>query len=162
MPRIKLKLFPGMVFALIGINFCIVGVTVYAANFRHSSFVVETDYDRKALHWEDTARQLRHNSELGWRLQIDSTNKGQLRVSLSDTQGHPLEGATVSVEAFHHAHARSKIVATLSAAGPGQYLTPTSIDTSGLWEFRFTVNRSPDTFTQSLTRLVAPEPGGAS
>ncbi len=137
-------------------------MTVYAANFRHSSFVVETDYDRKALHWEDTARQLRHNAELGWRLQIDSTTKGLLRVSLSDTQGHPLEGATVSVEAFHHAHARSKSVATLAAADPGQYTAPASIDTPGLWEFRFTVNRGPDTFTQSLTRLVAPEQGGTS
>ena len=160
-PR-KFKMWPGLVFVLIGTNFCVVGVTVYAANFRHASFSVVPDYDRTALHWDDTARQGRHNADLGWVVRVDSTDHGNLSVSLLDKQGQPLDAASIQVEAFHHAHARNKATVTLAAAEPGQYSGPAAIDIPGLWEFRFTVHRGPETFTHSLTRLISPAPEGHS
>lgn len=160
MPR--LKIWPGMVFLLIGINFCVVGVTVYAANFRHASFSVEPDYDRRALHWDETARQVRHNATLGWVVRVDSIDHGKLAVSLVDSGGQALDAATIHVEAFHHAHARNKTVVTLEPLDAGRYSGPAAIDIPGLWEFRFTVVRGPETFTQSLTRLIPPAQEGRS
>ncbi len=158
----RFKIWPGLVFVLIGINFCVVGVTVYAANFRHASFSVEPDYDGRALHWDDTARQARHNADLGWVIRVDSTDRGNLAVSLIDKQGQPLDAASIHVEAFHHAHARNKTTVTLAAAESGQYGGPAAINIPGLWEFRFTVRRGPETFTHSLTRLIPPIQEGRS
>ncbi len=152
------RFWPGMIFGMIGLNFCIVGITVYAARFHSSSFAIEADYDTKALHWDNTARQIRENVELGWKVEITEAQGNRLVVSLKDRDGKPIEGAAINVESFHHAHAKSKAVSTMMAGESGQYSTPANLSTLGLWEFRFTVLRGPTLFTQSMTRMVtAPE-----
>jgi len=153
-PHARTRLWPGMVFALIGLNFCVVGVTVYVAHFRHSSFAVESDYDRRALSWDEAARQLRRNTELGWTIGIESTDAGTLSVTFNDANGRPLEGATIGVEAFHHARAGTKITTKLVAIAPGRYSGKLGVDSPGLWEFRFEASRGPEVFTQALTRNV--------
>lgn len=147
------RLWPGMVFGLLGLNVCVVGLTVYAAHFRSSSFAVETDYDRKALNWDETARQQRHNADLGWDLRLDELNSTQVTARLHDRQGRPLEGATVEAVAFHHAHAASKLTGSFAALDgtPGVYVATMAIERPGLWEFQFTVTRGSETFTRSFT-----------
>ena len=152
--RVRQRFWPAVVIGLIGTNVLIVGVTVFAATARSGSFAVESDYDRKALHWDDTAKQIENNLRLGWTVKVDSASEGKLQVSLTDRQRRALEAATVSVEAFHHAHARDKFIATLTAVAPGEYAATLPIENPGLWEFRFVVTRGPETFTQSVTHLV--------
>ncbi|WP_255120259.1 FixH family protein [Synechococcus sp. Cruz CV-v-12] len=144
-----------MIFALLGLNFLIVGATIFAAASRSSSFAVERDYDRKALHWEETARQQRRNRELGWKVAIDSTDGGVIAVSLTDAAGRPLEAATVDVEAFHHASAGTRLNVRLSSTAPGRYAGAGLVGAPGLWEFRLVVKRGPDVMTHSITQTVA-------
>ncbi len=155
----KGRFWPGMIFGMIGLNFCIVGITVYAARFHSSSFAIESDYDTKALHWDNTARQVRKNVELGWKVEITEAQGNRLVVSLRDREGKAIEDAAVNVESFHHAHAKSKAVAILTAGEAGQYTTVANLATPGLWEFRFTVLRGPTLFTQSMTRMVSASEG---
>lgn len=153
------RFWPGMIFGMIGLNFCIVGITVYAARFHSSSFAVESDYDTKALHWDNTAKQIRKNTELGWTIEITQAQGNRLDVSLRDRDGKAIEDAAVNVESFHHAHAQSKAVAKFTAGNAGQYTATTNLSTQGLYEFRFTVLRGPQLFTQSITRLVTAAEG---
>jgi len=158
-PRKATRLWPGMIFGLLGLNICIVGLTVFAANANRTSFAVVPDYDRKALNWDQTARQAARNKELGWELRLSRVEPGSVAATLLDKQGLPLAGADVSLEAFHHAHARTKVEVKFAAAADGTYFGAASFGTPGLWEFRFTVRRGADTFTSTTTRLVG---GGGS
>ena len=153
------RFWPGMIFGMIALNFCVVGITVYAARFHSSSFAIEPDYDTKALHWDNTAKQLRQNAELGWKLDITEARGNRLSVSLKDSAGKAIEDATIKVETFHHAHAKSKVIATLTAEGVGQFTGAANLSTPGLWEFRFTVVHGQTLFTQSVTRLVSATEG---
>jgi nitrogen fixation protein FixH len=150
----RVRLWPGMVFGLIGLNFCVVAATVYAAHARRSAFAIETDYDRKALRWDDAARQLRTNAQLGWSVRVDSVEGGRLRISLLDRDGHGLDGADVRAEVFHHARAGDRVVAALAHEAGGRYAAGVRIATPGLWELRFEVRRGADVFTATVTRAV--------
>lgn len=152
--RHKRRLFPGMVFGLIGMNVCIVGITIGATRIGGGAFSVEADYDRKALRWDEEASQIRHNAALGWVVLVDSTGGGTLRVRLLDRAGRGLEGASVRVEAFHHAHSARKIAATMTPVEPGVYEGKAALQTPGLWELRFVVGRGPERFTQSITQSI--------
>jgi len=87
----------------------------------------------------------------------DRADAGTLAVTITDAAGRPLDSATISAEAFHHAHARDKVTTTLTPTSPGQYTGTFAATTPGLWEFHFTVQRGPQTLTQTLTRTLAPQ-----
>jgi nitrogen fixation protein FixH len=142
-----------MVFVLIGLNFCIVGFTVYASSRRASSHAVEPDYDRKALNWNQSAQQTAHNKELGWSCQLVDIGRASIAASLTDQTGQAISGVQVSLEAFHHAHAGNRIQADLREVD-GLYRAPIVIDKPGLWDFRFTARKGHETFTASTTRMV--------
>ncbi|MBX3378300.1 MAG: FixH family protein [Phycisphaeraceae bacterium] len=148
------RLWPGMIFALLGLNVCVVAFTVVASRAHSSSFSVERDYDRKALHWEETARQRERNSELGWVLELERAGGGAMAVRLRDRDGRAVEGARVEFEAFHHARARERIAGELRGSPEGVYIGEARIDRAGLWEFRFIVRRGDQVFTQDMTRAM--------
>lgn len=152
-PR-KSWLWPNLVYALIGMNLIVVAVTVYAAN-KDPSFAVEPDYDVKALEWNKTAAQIAANQKLGWTLDVERwPGPGQpgMSIRLKDSIGRPLEGAEVELTAFASVRASQRLGATLAAAGPGVYTGPLTVSRAGVWEFRFTVRRGPDTFTRTIER----------
>jgi len=142
-----------MIFALIGLNFCVVGLTIYASGRRASSHAVEPDYDRKALNWNQAARQIAHNKDLGWSLELTEVGRDSLSVSLMDRDGRPIRKAQVSLEAFHHAHAGNRIYADLRDLD-GRYSASLAVNRPGLWEFQFTVKHQGQTFTSSATRIL--------
>jgi nitrogen fixation protein FixH len=148
------RLWPGMIFGLIGLNFFVVGVTVYAASARRASFAVEPDYDRKALHWEESTRQAARNAELGWNISVERIGDGKLAVGLLDKAGKVIKGAGIEVEAFHHARAGKRLSVSLSQAADGNYEGDLAVDIPGLWDFRFTVRHEKETFTATLTRAI--------
>ncbi|MCC6675834.1 MAG: FixH family protein [Phycisphaerales bacterium] len=157
-PERKSWLWPNAVYALIGMNLIVVAVTIYAAN-RDPSFAVEPNYDTKALEWNKTAAQIEANQRLGWTLAVENwpvARGGQnLTIRLTDSVGRPLEGATVELTAFASVRASTRLTATLIPSGPGVYTGPLPIGRSGLWEFRFTVKRGPETFTRSIEQEIA-------
>lgn len=124
------------------------------------SFAVEPDYYRKALDWDRTKAQEALNGKLGWSVEILVSpvaalpGIGRIHAAVADRQGRPLEGAAVSVEAFHNARAGQRIESTLREVGPGLYASDQSMRRDGLWEFRVRVARGVEVFTAVVQQDV--------
>lgn len=129
-------------------------VVVYLAA-SDPSFAVEPDYYRKGVEWDKTVAQAQANLALGWSLglRLDPAGPGSVRaiLDLKDASGAPLEGAVISVEAFHNARAGQILKASFSPA-EGGYAALLPIRRPGLWEFRFQAARGRDFFTCVLQR----------
>jgi nitrogen fixation protein FixH len=152
-------LWPALIAGALFLHVAVSLVTVWIAT-SNPSYAVEENYYRKAVDWDATQAQQRHNAELGWRLDFEVTptvSPGAdptLAVRLSGAGGRPLDGATVSVEAFHTARAGEILRAELAPVGDGRYSTPLAMRRSGLWELRFNVEHSGERFTHTETRYV--------
>lgn len=126
------------------------------------SFSVEPDYYEKSLRWDERLAQDRRNADLGWTLRIAtrpaplSEGGVELSARLADRSGAPLEGATVTLEAFHNARAGEVLALALRDAGGGSYGGRLLARRPGLWEFRFVVRRDGEVFTRTLVEDVWP------
>ena len=132
-------------------------VLVYFAT-SNESYAVEPDYYQKALDWDDKRAQDRHNAELGWRLEftVEPMPAGQdpiTRVDLTTLDGELVTNASISVEAFANARRDDVLTAGLIETESG-YQTTLPMRRNGLWEFRFTVTRDDELFTNRDTRHV--------
>ncbi|HEY3215970.1 MAG TPA: FixH family protein [Candidatus Eisenbacteria bacterium] len=132
-----------------------------AAQDRNAA-VVEPDYYRKAVEWDSTQAQERHNGELGWRLDAElgpgAGGRVPLRVRLIDPDGRPLDGATGWVTAIHNAEAGNPVTAALARAPGGGYRATLRLHRGGLWELRFVIQRDAERFTATLRREIEPPP----
>lgn len=134
-------------------------ITVWVAT-SDPSYAVEDDYYRKAVAWDERRAQERHNAELGWRLDVDVTpapssgTEPTLSVRLSDPAGGPLDGASISLEAFHNARADEILRADLAPRGDGEYASGVAMRRPGVWELRFTVDRGGEHFTHTEMRYL--------
>lgn len=156
------RIFPGIIFALIGMNMTIVAITVWLAT-GDPSVAVEPDYYRKAAAWDETAAQQRANARLGWTASVTITpgaERGALlvQVRLTDRDGAPVLGAQVSATLFHNARAGDRIEANFTAAAGGVYLASSRCERPGVWRMRLLVQRGLETFTESLEFEIAAPP----
>lgn len=168
------RLFPEMIFGLIGVNMVIVAVTVAAAT-RDRSFAVEPDYDVKALRWDEQRAAAERSRALGWSATLTAERTapeaGYLAVTLTARDGTPIEGAVVDLDMFHSARAAHHTRLRLSPGAPGVYGAPAPLDRHGLWEIELTARCGADHFAARLgfelvpaspaTPLPAAAPGGA-
>ncbi|MFV2071674.1 MAG: FixH family protein [Thermoanaerobaculales bacterium] len=128
------------------------------------SHAIEENYYAKALAWDSKRAQDATNSDLGWKLGFAAfppATPGEdatLEARLHDAHGAPIDGATVSVEAFHNANAGHILRARLEAAGDGIYRAALPMKHNGRWELRFTVTRGKDRFTHTATPHLFVEP----
>lgn len=132
-------------------------VMVYFAT-TNESYAVEPDYYQKALAWNDKRAQDQVNAELGWRFDfvVTPAAPGQdptLSVELTGSDGSPVTGAEINVEAFANARRNDVLTATLTASATG-YETNLPMRRNGLWEFRFQVTRDSELFTYRETRHI--------
>ena len=116
------------------------------------SFAIEENYYQRALHWDDELAQRRHNAALGWQLSpalspISANSGAELRLTLRDATGKPLEGAAVTVRALHNARAGEPLDAELQPRGAADFAARLPMRRPGLWELRFEVRRGTDRFT---------------
>jgi nitrogen fixation protein FixH len=150
------RLWPGAIFGLIGLNMVVVAVTIYfAAN--DPSAAVEPQYYQKALAWDDTVKAREASARLGWRAAA-SVAGGELRITLTDGAGAPLEEARVEVTAYAVARAAERQLLTLSGIGAGEYRAPIQLHRAGIWEFRIEARRGADLFACTIEQ----EMGGNS
>jgi len=139
----------------LGANFFLVYLAV-----SDPSFAVEPDYYQKALNWDDHQAQEQANVDLGWNLEFKlATVRGpdgslELRATLLDHAGAPIDDATVQLETFHNAMSAYPLEASLVSQGEGVYSTTLAIRRPGLWEFRFVLARGEQRFTQKVVREV--------
>jgi hypothetical protein len=123
------------------------------------SYAVEEDYYQKALAWDEKRAQDHTNEVLGWDFEFAVTpperpgDLPEVEATLRDADGVPLNGATVSIEAFHNSRSDDILRTNLAATEePGHYRTTLPMQHNGRWELRFTVERGADRFTFSDTR----------
>jgi nitrogen fixation protein FixH len=127
---------------------------------RNPTFAVEPDYYRKAINWDATQAIDRASKALGWTVDLETSptagESGDRRVScrFKDREGNPIEGAQVELVAFPHARATERQTLLLADERGGLYAATAKMKRAGLWEFRLTVRRGPQTFTHVERREV--------
>jgi nitrogen fixation protein FixH len=157
-----------MIFVLLGVNAGVVGVTIYAA-VTDRSFAVEPEYYRRALEWNQTARQRERNAALGWAVEVASLEPRvaglRVAVRVRERHGAPVSGAQVAVLAFAESRAGRRYEATLAEGEAGAYTgdLPVAEPAGGLWLVRVAVSRGGDLYTAEVARPLdgLPSAGGA-
>jgi nitrogen fixation protein FixH len=157
----RARAWPILVVALLAGHALLLVFVVLIAT-RDRGFAVEPGHYDKALHWDDIAAQRATNQRLGWRVELGLGDRvtpvgdRELSCTLVNSDGRPLDGAAVEVVMFPHARGTERTVLALAPRGAGGYAATTRFPRKGLWEFRFTIKRGPETFTKTMTRDVYP------
>lgn len=148
---------PGMVVVFILGNVTVCAVTVAVA-MRAGDRGVEPEYYQKAMHWDQAVAAQQASDKLGWRIVFREPPAvgNPVRVRVVDKSGNEVDGATIVLEAFHHATASQRFDVTLSsgsAAGESGEFAP---DRPGLWEFRWKVEAPSGVFEHEHAVDVLP------
>jgi nitrogen fixation protein FixH len=119
------------------------------------AFAVEPEYYAKAVAWDARMAQERRNDALGWRATAALTLArpgipGRIVVRLTETDGRPVTGATIAIEAMHNARAAQRYEAALQPADDGTWAAAIDAHRPGAWEVRLTATRGAEHFTQAL------------
>lgn len=151
------KVWPGMIFGLLGVNVCVVAATVYLAHADNSA-AVEPDYYRKAVNWDEQRRLDAQSAALGWTMTVSpgpaSGAATELEITLVSRDGSPVSDASVQVEAFANTRATGRLRFTLAESSPGTYRGTFDADRSGLWQFRVFAARAGDLFSAAAEAAV--------
>lgn len=131
------------------------GVMLWASS-GHNAAAVEPDYYRKAVAWDSTLALRRHSADLGWRLEasLGATREAgsELSVRIAGSDGLPIAGAEVRVEALHNSESNHPVVAALRTGADGSATAILPLRHPGLWELRFDATRGSDRFVTMLHR----------
>ena len=131
------------------------------------SFAIEPDYYKKAVAWDTTLAQARHNALLGWRLTtamsaIASDGSSLLSARLTDSTGSAISGAVIRVAALAVARASDVHDMTLTPSdSSGNYAVRFDARRAGEWELRFDATLGAEHFTQ-VSQSRRSRPGRAS
>jgi nitrogen fixation protein FixH len=154
------SLWPLMIFALIGINVCIVGVTVYFA-VSDKSAAIEPNYYAKALKYDETIQLRESSAALGWNAKVTlqpgrTTDDGKITLHLTDRDGHPIQGASATATIFASARAseRLQLILQPDASSPGDYASSAHINRTGSWHIRLMVERGADRFFHEFDEYI--------
>lgn len=154
-PRRGGWIWPAIVIGLLSMQVGICGVSVYLAT-SDSSFAIEPDYYRKAVHWDQTRAAQRAGAALGWRMRLtveprcDEFGRRLVDLSLVDSGGAALEGARVEAIAFHHARANARQRIELAPQDGGRFSALAPLRRAGLWEFRVRAQRGADIMEETV------------
>ena len=154
------RLFPGIIFALLGMNVVIVGVTVYAAN-KDGGAVIEPDYYRKALAYDTLAAQQRDADALGWQYDTDlvaADDTTALRMQLQDDTQSAVTGAVVRAVAFASARADQRTHLLLRESSSGTYEASFEPDRAGLWRIELTIESRGRVISHKSDLMVGTTP----
>ena len=147
---------PGLVCALLGaqVGLGVVAVTLATAD---PAWRVVPHYHEQALRWDGVMAARAASDRLGWDVSIspeEATTPGgpqSVVVTLVDGDGRPVDGATLTVELWHHA--RPGEVTTIvcpQSAVPGRYIGDARLNRSGLWQVEIAARRHEQLFAKSL------------
>ena len=142
----------------------VANVAMLAAANAPGAAVVEPDYYRRALAWDETQAERARSAVLGWRAEAAFTATGErdvaLDVALRDASGRHVPGARLEVVAIHNLEPGPPPRWALNEAAPGSYRAHVRPARAGRWELRLKATRGGDLFTAilhaDLARTVAP------
>ncbi|MCC6157515.1 MAG: FixH family protein [Deltaproteobacteria bacterium] len=149
---------PLLVIGLLGGLLVMNGIMLFVAT-RDPSFAVEKNYYQKALDWDEKRAQDGANDALGWSIAVSLATAGtdvRVAATITDREGAPVNGATVSLEAFHLARSAAAREIALAEETPGRYSTTWPAMRPGIWEMRFRIEKDGHVFTKSTREDWAP------
>jgi nitrogen fixation protein FixH len=118
------------------------------------SFAVEDRYYAKALSWDERLAAERRSVALGWRANILSARAPggdtDLRLTLADREGRPVQGAHIDLEGFPVVRSRRVVRTVFVEGAPGDYRARVVTDRGGRWELTMDASRGRDRFTATL------------
>lgn len=130
---------------------------------RDRSFAVLPNYYENAVKWDQTRAAQRDSDTLGWKLTIDPSTSvtplGQRSIAftLKDSSGKPVENANLSVDYYHHSHAKDAASIKLQQTEPGRFVTTLPMRYPGFWQFNVTAEAGGKTFVDNLSQYVNTE-----
>jgi nitrogen fixation protein FixH len=153
---------PIIIIALLGCHVLLM-VTVAAIAVRDPSFTVLPNYYQKALNWdEDQARRI-ESAKLGWSVKVEPATTvsplgaRSIKFLLRDKDGQPVDGATLGVSYYHHAHAGELAEVDLKQVAAGEFEARLPMRQTGFWQFEISATTADHSFSTSLTRFVETE-----
>lgn len=153
----RLHVWPWGIFVLLGANFAVVAITVYAANVSRTP--VDPVY-MAADFGSGPEAQARVNESLGWQINVDllpsSASTPVLRARLIDSEGKPIRSARIGVEAVFKNDPGKVWSASLSPTSDHDaYVTSMGDTASGEWQLSFRAEASGVVFTQKVTQVFS-------
>jgi nitrogen fixation protein FixH len=143
------RFWPWFIGALLLATAAAQGVMLYAAT-HDPTFSVEPDYYAKAIAWDSTMASERESSRLGWHAEADIASTvggdGKVSVTLADSAGAPVAGATVAVVLVSNLDAEHPRHVSLAAAGAGRYEGAVSGLRRGIVDVRVAATAGPSRF----------------
>lgn len=145
---------PGLVVLLLGSSVGAMAVTAMLA-VSDPSFAVVPGYREDAATQSAARAAQRASDALGWSATIEFAAAADnaaapamrdLRVTLLDADGAPIEGARVRVVMYHPARSADRHAAALEHLGAGVYVGGVRADRAGLWEVELDARLGADAF----------------
>ncbi len=141
---------------LTSVSFGVLTVTLAVANH---PLGVEPGYDSKAAHFESERQQRETNDRLRW-IVTPSVERldgrlGGVRLHIEDRNANAIDASTVRVECIPVGNADGRSTVDLAEALAGDYAGTFAIRGEGLYEFRVSIKREGDTYTDLFRRNVA-------
>ena len=116
------------------------------------SHAVVSNYDEKALRWDEWRALQQASAKLGWVHELavdDQADERDVRavtLTLRDAQGLPIDGATVALSSFHCGHAGEKQELAFQSLGDGIYASALQVRYAGKWQFEGAVTVGESTY----------------
>jgi hypothetical protein len=145
----------------VGVNI----VMMVAATSDANGSVVEPDYYRKAVAWDQAMARAAESAKLGWRTRVAleraTADSARLVVEVTGADSLPVRGARFSAELIHNADAARPVRAVLAESRDGRYEAMVAVRRTGMWEVRLEARRDVDRFvtSQRAEAFTLPEPG---
>lgn len=109
---------------------------------------VEEDYYAKSVDWDNQRELMGKADEMGWDVAISADvppsagerpQERDLRVTLTDASGAPIDGALIEVELIHPAHIGDRQAAVLHETDKGVYARPLALSPAGYWRANLSI-----------------------
>ncbi len=137
------------------IAFAVITVALAVADY---PLGVEPRYDSRAASFEQERLQHRENDRLRWIVtptlsRLDASLLG-VQLHIEDKHANYIDGARIEVECIPIANADQRQTVELTAVGAGNYTGSSVIAQEGAFEFRVTVIKGADQYTDLIRRSI--------
>lgn len=114
--------------------------------------LIEKDYYKKAVAWDQHMAAVQASQRLGWKVEILTLRQPApgsavpVTVRLRDAAGQPLVGAKASVQLLHNRDPKHPVKLELAEAGAGTYQAQAQLTLPGLYQLDGRAARGEDAF----------------
>ena len=119
---------------------------------------VIADYEHRAVTWDEDAAAQRASHQLGWQVDVSSTDleqltgEQQLTIRLHDREGQLVDPAVLELTAFHLAAAGRPQTVRFRSVEPGTYEGTLQVQRSGRWKLEGTIRSEESLYL--MDRLI--------